>query len=364
MKIIVDKISKLELPHREHMDFLDEQIEAAMEAFDYISELMLKDVLRFLKTEKLIKSELPRGYTGKMPQLEIDLKVLTPVIDQYLDVIKWIFMGKGAGKDVENLVNALGLMNVVPAGLVYGTFLHSIDTQRDYYKYLTGKEAPNVPNDFLEYALDLTQNKTSRFVEHGITQFKNNIITAIENEIATSNMKNLSEVHSALHAELSSLKDKVSSSKEKTKLLEEIIDDVASNKVSIFKAKKAIKEAMGDYSAKLETTLQTELAAASASGTHTAVQEIFGAKDNEVKVAIVSVRDDRCCDFCEKTSRNPDGSVKMYNLRDLSPANSNMGKKKGEWKPTLTPQHPRCRCTVVYVPQGMTILEDGTVTLE
>jgi len=364
MKIIVDKIGKLELPHREHMDFLDKQIEEAMESFDAIEELMLKDILKLLKKEKLAKSDLPRGYTGKLPQMEIDLKVLNPVIDQYLDVIKWMFMGKGAGKEIEDLVKTLGLMNTVPAGLVYGTFLHSIDTQRDYYKYLTGKEAPKVPNEFLEYALDLTQNKTTRFLDQSLTQFKNNIITAIENEIAATNLKNLSNVHSSLHEELSSLKDKVASSKEKSKMLEEIIEDVSTNKLSIFKAKKAIKEAMGDFSEKLESTLQTELAAASSAGTHTAVQEIFGAKDNQIKVAIVSVRDARCCDFCEKTSRNPDGSVKMYNLRDLGSANSNMGKKKSEWKPTLSPQHPRCRCTVVYVPQGMKIEEDGTVVLE
>jgi hypothetical protein len=365
MKIIPEKITTKNLPHQQHVEFIEDAVDNALDAIELISDKMIAAVLKALKIEKLAKSDdiptkLPRGYTGEVPRIEIDLNKVLPVIDDYLECIRWIFLGKGAGKKTEDLVEALGLMNKIPAGLVYGSFLNAVDTQRDYYSYLTGKLAPAVPNDFLEFALKLTQSKTSRYVDQGISQFKNRIVDTIQEQIAQQNLKNLQDVHSTMHSALSDLKEKVSTSKEKTEMLEGIIEDVASKRISISKAKRALTELADDFSDKTATLLSNELSAAASSGTHVALQEVFGAADAEIRIALVSIKDSRCCDECERITRNPDGTLKIYKLSEVASAGTNYGKKRNQWVPALK-MHPRCRCEPIYIPPGFTVNEDDQI---
>jgi hypothetical protein len=364
MKIIPDKIQTTELPHKQHVEYIEEAVDNALDAIEIISDKMIDAVIKALRTEKLAKSDdstkLPRGFTGEIPRIEIDLQKVIPVLDNYMECVRWIFLGKGAGKEVEDIVKALGLMNKIPAGLVYGSFLNAVDTQRDYFSYLTGKNAPSVPNDFLEFALKLTQSKTSRYVDQGILQFKNKMLDSIQEQITKQNLKNLQEVHSTMHSALADLKEKVSTSKEKTEMLENIIEDVANKRISIGKAKRALMEVADEFSDKTATLLSNELSTAASAGTHVALQEVFGAGDAEIRIALVSVKDSRCCDECEKITRHPNGMLKIYKLSEVASAGANYGKKRNQWGPALK-MHPRCRCEPVYIPPGFTINESDQV---
>ncbi len=68
-----------------------------------------------------------------------------------------------------------------------------------------------------------------------------------------------------------------------------------------------------------------------------------------------------CCEDCSRLYTEADGTPKIFLLADLIAAGSNadagvshkrQGKIHPNWKTTLPPVHPRCCCSVHYVPNG------------
>lgn len=61
------------------------------------------------------------------------------------------------------------------------------------------------------------------------------------------------------------------------------------------------------------------------------------------------VNDTHLCDWCHKSYVNPDGSPKVYKLKELQRNGTNDGKPRHQWLPVVGPHHPRCRCQLIAV---------------
>lgn len=58
------------------------------------------------------------------------------------------------------------------------------------------------------------------------------------------------------------------------------------------------------------------------------------------------------CDECKKLyltePDNPDSEPIVFKLIDIIKNGNNIGRKRDQWKPTISPVHPYCRCTINY----------------
>ena len=49
---------------------------------------------------------------------------------------------------------------------------------------------------------------------------------------------------------------------------------------------------------------------------------------------------------------NPDSEPKIFKLSELIENGNNIGRKRADWLPTISPTHPYCRCTLNYKQPG------------
>jgi len=371
------KILKNNLPCQKQDKFLDQIIAMANEGFEVINDLMLEAIFKQMKQEKLAKtdpkdvmnligSSSKRGFTGEIPRVELDLSFTKGIIDKYLAAIKWILMGKGAGKDVEKIVEALGLKNRIPAGIVFGTFLNSVDTQRQYYEDLKGLTAPKINNNTLKFALDFVNEHSGNWCDKYVLDYRNKLLQAIQDQIAEFNNTNISNIHENYHDLLEARDLTVSQIKTveaKQALIKESVKDVMERKMSLIQMKQHLKDTTLQYSTDWDRLVNTEVGMASGAGTHAAIMEIFAGDEDELLVASVSVRDTRCCDTCSDWSRHPDGTLKLYRFKDIKPVGYNISKKRKDWYLTPAQSHPNCRCTLIHIPKGFTVDNEGNLVI-
>jgi hypothetical protein len=74
----------------------------------------------------------------------------------------------------------------------------------------------------------------------------------------------------------------------------------------------------------------------------------------DIKVYKQVMSDGRLCNWCSHFYTNPNGTPKIYSLKELQANGSNDGKAKGAWLPTVGATHPRCRCQLKYFTQAPT----------
>lgn len=329
------KLTFSNLPHQEHADLLDDLEAMADEAYTMISNAMVAEVLKILKKEKLSKSDLPRGWTGEVPKIEVNFdELLSSTIGKYLDALKYILLGKLAGKDAVAAAKLIGVDGKVIPGIVQGAYLDSVDTQRVYGEKLTGDEPGTIQKELLKETAEQLQNRTSRFMNESLMRLQNRIIAAVELEAQKVNNDNLEAV---------------------------IDDEKTSDKMPKSPLEDALEEAAESHRTDWGRLVNASISVASAVGTHQAVQEIYARDDDDVRVAWVAMRDEKTCQFCKNASRNPDGSFKLYRMSDFMPAGYNYSRKRAEWKLCIPPGHPNCRCSLIYKPRGFEITNDGTI---
>lgn len=73
-----------------------------------------------------------------------------------------------------------------------------------------------------------------------------------------------------------------------------------------------------------------------------------GVSPKDVMVYKKVVDDASLCRWCRRLYSNADGSPRLFTLSELQSNGSNYGKKKSEWKATISKTHPRCRCLLFY----------------
>jgi hypothetical protein len=354
-KQLKTKIPKNKLPQRAHVDFLDSVVESGAELFLEISKELEKNIKSALKKESLMKSDIKRGWTGKVPKINIDVsEIVSSVIDRQISAMMYYLLGESAGKEAKEAFHELNL-DINP-GAAYGSYLHAIDTQRDYFKLLTGQEsAPELPVNLMKGSFENIQSTSKRMIEESLNRYKNKLISAVDNAIQEKNKENADLMREKAH-EL--IEDGLSPTKATKEAAKDIDTELS---LSVIKDIKKVNE---DYAKDWDRNVETISAMSSAAGTHQSMEELFGTSDNFMRAALVNIRDERCCDTCEHFARNHDGSLKIYKLQDFAPSASNFNKKKAEWKLSINPIHHRCRCTVVYVPRGFNISSDGALYKE
>lgn len=331
------KKQKISLPQKDHCEYLDTLLMEAIVAYDLIQEKMVKELISLMKEEGLYKSDL--DMEKKRAMIRIPFQKLSQTIDKYLLPIRWMFLGKMAGKKAEEVVDELKLRNKIPAGIIYSSFLDSIDAQRKYQEILDPEASTDVPPTFMKVFLESIKHKSKKYIDSNLLDLKNGLLQTIEDAINGTNLTNLSQINEVFHEGGKAERKKISP-----------------EKMSI-----DLKDVFNKFSKKYETLVNTENAMASSVGSYVGTQSLFADKEDDVRVAIVSVLDNRCCDACERLSRANDGSILLYKLNQVKPAGYNFRKSKRSWEPSVPPFHPDCRCTLVYVPKGFTIDKDGII---
>lgn len=350
---IQKSIPKNKLPHRQHVEALDKTVQLAVETFEWIHTLVMKDIRKLLKGDKLAKSDIKRGWTGKAPGLTIDLSdKMERVLSKYLKCLNYMMLGEGAGKEAVDMVEQLGLKGRIQPGLVFGAYLQAIDAQRAYYKTLFGKEPPEMNKTMMEKAFSELQGQTDRSVRITLDSYRNRLLDTIEMGLKENRQDILNDIHKQAHLN--------SPVEGKGQALEDAVDQSV-KPMKLKDLSGPLADMMEKVTADFERTAETTIGMGSSVGTHQALMEVFGADDSELRCCLVSVRDDRCCEKCEEFSRNSDGSLKIHKLSAFKPAGFNFGRKKADYVLSLPLIHFKCRCSIIYVPPGFEVLIDGTI---
>jgi len=343
------------MPQYEHVKFLISLEKKTLRAYKLLSANMIKEIKGLLKREKLAKSEdkLPKGWTGEVPKIEVDLDdLLTPVVDKYLNALRYALLGKYAGKEAEEAAEETGLKAKIEAGTVPAAYLHSLDTQRQHYIDLFNKEAPEIPKDLMKESLQQIVKRTERFYEQFATEFKTRIITSVDDANRVTNYENANKVHSDAQDTLEEVGG------------EEAIEVASENvnpAMSVKNLDVDLKNAVNAMERKIDLATRSSQAMASAVATHQSFLEVYGAETDRLRVINVEFMDERTCGFCHEISRKPNGDWIYYDLSELQPAGFNFGRKKANWEISISPQHHRCRCQTVYVPIGFEADTDGSI---
>lgn len=66
----------------------------------------------------------------------------------------------------------------------------------------------------------------------------------------------------------------------------------------------------------------------------------------------------RCKDLYLIDSEDPDSEPIVFKLKDIIANGNNIGRKVKDWKPTISPVHPYCRCTINHKKSGFDWDED------
>ena len=114
---------------------------------------------------------------------------------------------------------------------------------------------------------------------------------------------------------------------------------------TILKLASEIKKQMGAYSDDFQKIAHTEKHNAMQAGVATEMYKV----DPNIKVVKIPALD--ACRYCKKLFLNPDGTLKIFRLKDIV-NNSNVGKSKTNWLPTVDAVHPWCGCELARIPRG------------
>jgi len=135
----------------------------------------------------------------------------------------------------------------------------------------------------------------------------------------------------------------------------------AAKGLSMKKTGAELEEAVEKFEKDWELATQGDFALSSAMGTHQSMLEIYGPRDSGMRVVWMTLEDPKVCQYCDKASKNSDGTYKYYKMSDFKPAGYNYGKKKADWQLVIPPGHPRCRCTLLYCPSGFAVDPNGSI---
>ena len=356
-------IDKCDLPHCAHDRVLLRMEKDAAKVFRLVTKMIIMSVKKALEIEGIAKSEkheeplektIPTGWLGETTQINIDFtKLLGGIIDQYLGALNYMLLGSHAGKKAKDYAIALGLVDRMKyPGCAYGAFLSSLDAQSEFYKMLEGKSPDDIPSKTLEVAFGLIQKQVKKMADDSLDRYKSKMIEVVSSAYRQNDFQNIMN-------SLTALQDDEGETDHK-----EVIDDAHVEIVSVNPIVKALREVNENAEKDFSRLVDTSLSMSSSTGNFAGMATLFGADGSEMRAALVSIRDDRCCDHCQKFSLNPDGSYRIYPLSAFKPAGTNFSLKQKDWVLTISPVHHKCRCTLVYLPRGWKITNDGDLIRE
>ena len=113
-----------------------------------------------------------------------------------------------------------------------------------------------------------------------------------------------------------------------------------------------------NYAHNWERIARTELQASYNDARFEAAVNDFG---SEAKIA--RIHEANACDDCIRLF-GPSPNPVIFTVQELFENGTNVGKTRKDWRPTIFPVHPNCRCDVVVVPPGFTIKDGDMVRIE
>ena len=355
------KIKNKDLPHADHVDFLEDIEKMALKAFDFvmsraITELTIRVRIKSKSLSRLRKAdEIKPGWTGKVPKIELNFnQIFEESIAKYMDALKWILMGDAAGRKAREAATMLKLQDKIVPGVIPAAYLNSLDTHRQYYKDLFGTEAPEIQKKLINESLDVIKTRVDKFLDQSLMKMKNNMIESADMVVRQTNDANLAAVQSHVH-------DLLEQGLSSRRAVKESVVGFASETPSTPQISQALREAVEKYRDEFSIVVNTDVGIASAVGAHQCISEVFGGKEREPRVAIYSFRDEKTCTFCQDAARRPDGSFKLYKMSEFQPAGYNFSRKRKDWELCVPPSHFRCRCELIYVPDGFDIDNQGSI---
>jgi hypothetical protein len=341
-----------------HVQMLKKMERQSLLAYRFVMRALLKDIQKGLKKEKLAKSDnpfdkLPPGWTGEVPKIEIDLEgVVKKKITKYLRGLRWVMLGNFAGKASKEAAKDVGLIGKITPGLLQSAYLQSLDAHRDHHFDVFGLEATEINRRLIQASIKQIVSRANRFMDQLLIQIRNTVMESLSLAVEEINNTNMANVMKEAHDLLP--RDGAEAAVEAAR--EEAVTTLSSKKLAREFNRGALK-----MENNWDRVARTELANSSSVGTHQAVYEIYGDKEDDVRVVWVEMEDEKVCKFCKLASKNSDGTFKYYKISDFHPSGYNYGKKRSEWELQVPPAHPRCRCDLVYVPKGFEVDRDGTL---
>lgn len=314
-------------------------------------DMLISELVGLLRKDKLAKSDLGRGWTGEIPKIELDLSgKISSTIEKYLLGLNWVMVGDYAGKEARVAAKKIGLVDKAIPGILPSAYLHSIDSQIQFYKDLFEMTPKPIPTYLIRESLDNISESYMRLMDAWIPQLRNSITQALETIQSELTNGNLYMVHKYSH---NILKDQPG--------LDNIpdLEEKIKTTLSVSKIKSELNNVVEKFDGNWDRLSGTELTKASAVGAHQAFVEVYGSNNDDLSVVFEVTEDERLCQWCNHMALNADGSRKIYKLKDLKPSGYNLNRKKSEWKISIVPAHYNCRCMMVYVPKGFTVGSDG-----
>lgn len=333
--------------------FLKVHRELTLEILREVKRSLLEKSTR-LEFEALAKSDgsILKRWIKDVPGVDPGLlETIERVILKYLGVLKFVMIGRAAGKDARKDAKTL-LGDKTPPGIMLGAYLDAVDTERQFYRLVYQKEPPLVPQVVIQKSFEIIEKQVGRQINVSLDSYKNRLIEIVENALHQTRLDTVFNVLDHAHG----------SSLDGTK--QEVIDMAVEDGTAKMD-RKALAEELRAISKKaqesLDRSVRVNLGTVSAVGAHQTMVQIYGAESPNIKAALINVHDGQCCDHCERLSRNRDGSVRIYELSAFGPAGSNNYKKHAEWVLCIPPLHVNCRCTLVHIPRGFGIDDFGSL---
>ncbi len=99
---------------------------------------------------------------------------------------------------------------------------------------------------------------------------------------------------------------------------------------------------------------QTEL-----QGAHNEGRVIAAVEARGEGALVARVPESGACSACLRVFANPDGSPRVFRADELAANGVNVGRSRSDWRATVFPVHPNCRCDTISVPEGFEVTPDG-----
>ena len=99
---------------------------------------------------------------------------------------------------------------------------------------------------------------------------------------------------------------------------------------------------------------ETEIQGAYNDGTLTDAVEAYGAD-----ALVARVPESGACKSCLSLFLDGEGKPIVWPVAELLANGVNVGRRRADWRATIWPMHPRCRCDTLTVPPGMYVTESG-----
>lgn len=332
-----------------HIQLLKKMGKQANNVYKLMAPLIVRDIIKELNRERLTKSDqMPKGWTKNISKIEVDLSgMVENVLDKYIGGLRWTLFGKAAGKKAEEYAKLLKIKGLTVPGIVYSSYLNGLDIHNQHMFDVTGLDV-NFPKGVMKASLDMIKEKSGGFADDFFSKLTKDLVDSLLKVVDLVNSEHMNKVLRDAHED---------SDLTYRGAIEEYGD--ANLKLPKEVTIESLIEVLDNNKKNWSMLAESQMGTASGVAAHQAMHEIYGKKDDGLRIVLFAIEDEKLCKTCDKWSK-PDGkNYKYYSIDDFKPAGWNFGRKKENWELCMGAQHFNCRCVQLYIPFGMKVNEFG-----